>query len=102
MPANASYNAQQSRTQPKFGDEVFDGISSNNSLVWMLRQTGNIKISEGGRTFTHPLQFALNTSFAARSHNATIPTPDPQTHTHSEWNIRTISGSRSEEHTSEL
>ena len=93
MPANTSYNAQQSRTQPNFGEEVFDGVSTNNALVWMLRQSGNIKISEGGRTFTHPLQYALNTSFAARAHDGTIPTPDPQTHTHSEWNIRTISGS---------
>jgi hypothetical protein len=93
MPANANYNAQQSRTQPNFGDEVFDGISSNNSVVWMLRQSGNIKISEGGRTFTHPLMYALNSSFAARAHDGTVPTPDAQTHTHSEWNVRTISGS---------
>jgi hypothetical protein len=87
------WTAQGSRTQPDFGDEVFDGISTNNALVWMLRESGNIKISEGGRTFTHPLMYALNTSFAARAHDATIPTPDPQTHTHSEWNVRTISGS---------
>lgn len=93
MPANSSYNAQQSRTQPNFGDEVFDGISTNNAMVWMLRQSGNIKVTEGGRTFTHPLMYALNTSFAARAHDATISTPDAQTHTHSEWDPRTISGS---------
>ena len=98
MPANTAmqvtgWTAQASRTQPDFGDEVFDGISTNNALVWMLRQSGNIKISEGGRTFTHPLMYALNSSFAARAHDATIPTPDPQTHTHSEWNVRVISGS---------
>ena len=94
MPAGTNYGtAQLSRTQPNFGDEVFDGISTNNALVWMLRQSGNLKISEGGRTFTHPLLYALNTSFAARAHDATIPTPDPQTHTHSEWTPGTISGS---------
>jgi len=93
MPANVNYNAQQSRTQPDFGDEVFDGISTNNALVWVLRQKGNIKISEGGRTFTHPLLYALNSSFAARAHDATIPTPDPQTHTHSEWTPAVIDGS---------
>lgn len=93
MPANASYNAQQSRTQPNFGDEVFDGISSNNALVWMLRQKGNIKITDGGRTFTHPLMYALNPSFAARAHDATITTNDSQTHTHSEWTPAVISGS---------
>jgi|SRR3990167_2216254 len=94
MPAGTNYGtAQLSRTQPNFGDEVFDGISTNNSLVWMLRQSGNIKTSEGGRTFTHPLMYALNTSFAARAHDATIPTPDPQTHTHSEWTPGVISGS---------
>ena len=94
MPAGTNFaTAQTSRTQPHFGDEVFDGISTNNALVWMLRQSGNIKVSEGGRVFTHPLHYALNTSFAARAHDAAIPTPDPQTHTHSEWNVRTISGS---------
>ena len=92
MPANASYNAQQSRTQPKFGDEVFDGISSNNALVWMLRQSGNIKVENGGRTFTHPIMYALNPTFAARAHDATISGADQQTHTHSEWNVRVISG----------
>ena len=94
MPAGTNFaTAQTSRTQPNFGDEVFDGISTNNAFVWMMRQAGNIKVTEGGRTFTHPLMFALNTSFAARSHDKTIPTPDPQTHTHSEWNVRTIDGS---------
>ena len=94
MPAGATYSsAQLSRTQPNFGDEVFDGISTNNSLVWMLRQSGNIKVTEGGRTFTHPLMYALNTSFAARAHDGTVSTPDPQTHTHSSWDIRVISGS---------
>ena len=98
MPANTSmqvtgWTAQASRTNPSFGDEVFDGISTNNALVWVLRQQGNIKVTEGGRTFTHPLHYALNTSFAARAHDATIPTPDPQTHTHSEWNVRVIDGS---------
>jgi hypothetical protein len=94
MPAGTNFaTAQASRTQKNFGDEVFDGISTNNAVVWMLRQSGNIKISDGGSSFTHPLMYALNSSFAARAHDGTIPTPDPQTHTHSEWNIRTISGS---------
>src|SRR3990167_4227174 len=94
MPAGATYSsAQLSRTQANFGDEVFDGISTNNALVWMLRQSGNIKISDGGSTFTHPLMYAQNTSFGARAHDATIPTPDPQTHTHSVWTPAVISGS---------
>lgn len=94
MPAGTNFaSAQTSRTQPNFGDEVFDGISTNNALVWMLRQSGNIKISEGGRTFTHPLMFALNSSFAARAHDASVPTPDGQTHTHSEWTPAVIDGS---------
>ena len=94
MPAGTNFGtAQLSRTDSNFGTEVFDGISTNNSLVWMLRQAGNIKVSEGGRTFTHPLMFALNTSFAARAHDGTVPTPDDQTHTHSEWTPAVISGS---------
>jgi hypothetical protein len=94
MPAGTNFaSAQTSRTQPNFGDEVFDGISTNNALVWVLRQQGNLKVTEGGRTFSHPLHYALNTSFAARAHDGTVPTPDPQTHTHSEWTPRVISGS---------
>ena len=94
MPAGATYStAQLSRTQANFGDEVFDGISTNNSVVWMLRQSGNIKVSSGGSTFTHPLMYALNSSVAARAHDATIPTPDSQTHTHSVWTPRIIDGS---------
>ena len=92
MPANTSYNAQQSRTQPNFGDDVFDGISTNNAFLWMLRQSGNIKVTDGGRTFTHPLHYALNPTFAARAHDASISGSDAQTHTHSEWNPRVISG----------
>src|SRR3990167_209058 len=94
MPAGTNFGtAQISRTDYNFGNEVFDGISTNNALVWMLRQSGNIQITEGGRSFTHPLMYALNTSFAARAHDATIATPDAQTHTHSEWDVKTISGS---------
>ena len=94
MPAGTNFGtAQISRTDYNFGNEVFDGISTNNALVWMLRQSGNIQITEGGRSFTHPLMYALNTSFAARAHDATISTPDAQTHTHSEWDVKTISGS---------
>ena len=93
MPAGTNYaSAQTSRTQPHFGDEVFDGISTNNALVWMLRQAGNIKITEGGRTFTHPLMYALNPTFAARAHDASISGADAQTHTHSEWTPAVISG----------
>ena len=93
MPANTSFNAAQTRTTQNWGDEVFDGISTNNGFVWMVRQAGNIKVVNGGRTFTHPLLYAVNSSFAARDPLETIPTPDPNVLTRSEWNIRTISGS---------
>lgn len=98
MPQNTaqavtSWNAAATRTAPNWGDEIFDGISTNNSFVWMVRQAGNIKTVSGGRTFTHPLLYQTNSSFAARSATATIPTPDPDIITRSEWPIRTISGS---------
>lgn len=98
MPQNTAqqvttWNAVATRTNPNYGDEIFDGISTNNSLVWMLRQAGNIKVVDGGRTFSHPLIYAVNSSFGARAALTTIPTPDPDVITRSEWNIRTISGS---------
>lgn len=98
MPQNtaqnvSSWNAKASRTNPNYGDEIFDGISTNNAFVWVIRQSGNIKVVEGGRTFTHPLLYQVNTSFAARSALASIPTPDPDVLTRSEWTQKTISGS---------
>lgn len=98
MPQNTSqavtsWNAAATRTAPNWGDEIFDGISTNNSFVWMVRQAGNIKVVNGGRTFTHPLLYQTNSSFGARAATATIPTPDPDIITRSEWPIRTISGS---------
>lgn len=98
MPQNTaqavtSWNAAATRTSPNWGDEIFDGISTNNSFVWMTRQAGNIKVVNGGRTFTHPLLYQTNTSFAARAATATIPTPDPDIITRSEWPIRVIDGS---------
>ena len=98
MPQNTaqnvtSWNAAATRTNPNWGDEIFDGISTNNAVVWLLRQAGNVKVVDGGRTFTHPLLYQTNTSFAARAATATIPTPDPDVITRSEWPIRTIDGS---------
>ena len=98
MPQNTaqqitSWNAKATRTNVGYGDEIFDGISTNNSLVWVLRQSGNVKVVEGGRTFTHPLLYQVNTSFAARAALEPIPTPDPDVITRSEWNQRTIDGS---------
>src|SRR3972149_3081311 len=98
MPQNAAqavttWNAAATRTNPNWGDEIFDGISTNNAVVWLVRQRGNLKVVDGGRTFTHPLLYQTNSSFAARAATATIPTPDPDIITRSEWPIRTISGS---------
>ena len=98
MPQNTaqsvtSWSAAATRTAPNWGDEIFDGISTNNAFVWMVRQAGNIKVVSGGRTFTHPLLYQTNSSFAARSATATIPTPDPDIITRSEWPIRVIDGS---------
>ena len=98
MPQNTaqavtSWNAAATRTSPNWGDEIFDGISTNNAVVWLLRQKGNLKVVDGGRTFTHPLLYSTNSSFAARAALTTIPTPDPDVITRSEWPIRTISGS---------
>ena len=92
MPSNASWPAVSARTQPSFGDEIFDAVSTNNSLVWMLRQAGNIKISDGGRTFTHALIWSTNSSFAPYSKYGTIATPDPDILTRSEWDVKIIAG----------
>ena len=60
---NTSYTSLITTTLQNHGREIFDAVSTNNSLLWMLRQAGNIKVVPGGRTFTHPLIYKTNSSF---------------------------------------
>ncbi len=91
--ANSSYSAAVTRTLQRHGDEIFDAVSSNNALLWLLKRAGNIRVEPGGRTFTHPLIYGTNTSFQMYGKYDTISTPDPDILTRSEFDIKIAAGS---------
>ena len=90
---NSSFSAVVTRTLQAHGNEIFDAVSTNNAFLWLLRRAGNIKISSGGRTFTHPIIFATNSSFKMYTKFETISTPDPDLVTRAEYAIRIPAGS---------
>lgn len=91
--ANSSYTAAITRTLAKHGTEIFDAVSTNNALLWLLKQAGNIKVSSGGRVFTHPIIYGTNSSFQMRTKYQTISTPDPDILTRAEYSQKIADGS---------
>ena len=73
--------------------EVFDAVSTNNALLYMLQKRGNLKIVSGGRSFTHPIYYKPNTSFKAYGKTDTIDTPLMDDITRAEFPIKIIAGS---------
>jgi len=60
---NTNFTTLITTTLQNHGKEIFDAVTTNVSLLWMLKKAGNIKISSGGRTFTHPIIYQKNASF---------------------------------------
>ena len=71
---NASYTKLITTTLQNLPAEVFDAVSTNNALLYMLQKRGNLKITSGGRSFTHPIYYKQNTSFKSYSKLDTIDT----------------------------
>lgn len=90
---NTSFDKIISTTLQDHGKEIFDAISTNNAFYYMLKKRGNIKLSSGGRRFTHPLQYALNSSFKSYGRLDTIDTPITDNITRVEYLIKVIAGS---------
>ncbi len=59
----------------------------------MLNKKGNLKIVSGGRKFTHPVRYKLNTSFKSYGKTDTIDTPLMDNLTRAEYDIKIIAGS---------
>lgn len=91
--ANTSYTTLITTTLQNHGKEIFDAVSSNNALYYMLKQRGNIKLVAGGRTFTHPIYWNQNTSFKSYAKLATIDTPLMDDITRAEYSVKVIAGS---------
>jgi len=90
---NSSYDRLITTTLQNHGAEIFDAVTTNNNLLNTLKEKGNIKIKSGGRTFTHPLYYKLNSSFKAYSKLETIDTANQDDITRAEYQIKTIAGS---------
>ena len=94
MPSgNSSFNTLVTTTLQDHGKEIFDAVSTNNPLYWMLKKSGNIKIRKGGRTFTHPLIYATNPSFQMYDKLGTIELPITDNISRAEFNIKVAAGS---------
>jgi len=90
---NTSYSTLITTTLQDHGREIFDSVSTNNALYWMLKKAGNIKVRGGGRTFTHPLIYGTNSSFAMYGKLDTISLPVTDNITRAEYNIKVAAGS---------
>lgn len=90
---NSSYSSAVTRTLQKHGTKIFDSVSNNNALFFLMRKAGNIKLSGGGRSFTHPLFYKVNSSFKTYAPLATIDTPVVDDITRAEYPIKVAAGS---------
>lgn len=90
---NTSFDRAATLTLQNHGKEIFDNITTNNALLYMLKKRGNIKVVGGGRKFTHPLYYVINTSFKSYSKLGAIDTPVMEDITRAEFDIKIVAGS---------
>ena len=90
---NTNFTKLITTTLQNLPAEVFDAVSTNNALLYMLQKRGNLKIVSGGRTFTHPIYYKPNTSFKSYAKTDTIDTPLMDDVTRAEFPIKIIAGS---------
>jgi len=90
---NTSYSTLITTTLQDHGKEIFDAVSTNNALYWLLKRNGNIKVRSGGRKFNHPLIYATNSSFAMYDKLGTISLPVTDNITRAEYDIKVAAGS---------
>ncbi len=90
---NTNFDRIASETLQNHGKEIFDNITTNNALLFMLKKRENIKIVSGGTEFTHPLFYKLNTSFKSYSKLDAIDTPIMDDITRAVYPIKIVAGS---------
>jgi hypothetical protein len=91
--ANSNFTKLITTTLQNLPSEVFDAVSTNNALLYMLQKRGNLKIVSGGRKFTHPIYHTANSSFKSYAKTDTIETPLMDDLTRAEYDIKIIAGS---------
>ncbi len=90
---NSTYTTLVTTTLQNHGKEIFDAVTTNVSLLWMLKKAGNIKISSGGRTFTHPIIYKKNPSFQMYNKLDTIGLNVTDAVTRAEYDVKVAAGS---------
>ena len=90
---NTNFDRIASETLQNHGKEIFDEITTNNALLYLLKKRDNIKVVTGGRQFTHPLFYKLNTSFKSYAKLDAIDTPIMDDITRAEYDIKIVAGS---------
>ena len=93
MSGNSSFATLATTTLQNFSNEIFDNVVTNNAALNELKKAGNIKVVKGGRSFTHPVFYAQNSTFAAIDKYGTIPTDMMDPLTRAEYNIKVVAGS---------
>ena len=90
---NSSFTTAITRTLQNHSKEIFDAVSSNNALFYLMNKAGSIKMSSGGRSFTHPVYHTANTSYKMYSPLEVIDTPIMDDYTRAEYDIKVGAGS---------
>jgi hypothetical protein len=93
MAGNTSFSTLLTTTLANYGREIFNNVSTNNALLYLLKQRGNIKVVSGGESFNHPLIYGTNTSFQMYNSLDPIATPVTNNHTRAVYPIRVAAGS---------
>jgi hypothetical protein len=90
---NTNFTTLITTTLQNHGKQIFDAVTTNVSLLWMLKKAGNIKISSGGRQFTHPIIYQKNSSFQMYNKLDTIALPVTDSITRAAYDIKVAAGS---------
>ena len=90
---NTNFDRVASETLQNHSKEIFDNITTDNALLYLLKKRDNIKVVGGGREFTHPLFYQINTSFKAYPKLGAIDTPIMDDITRAQYPIKIVAGS---------
>ena len=91
--ANTSYTRLITTTLQHHGKEIFDAVSTNVALFWMLKRRDIIKTVAGRRVFTHPIYYAQNSTFGSYAKMGTISTSLQEDITRAEYPVKCVAGS---------
>jgi hypothetical protein len=93
MAGNSSFSTLLTTTLANYGKEIFDNVTTNNALLYLLKQRGNIKVVSGGESFNHPLIYGTNSSFQMYNSLDPIATPVTNNFTRAVYPVCVAAGS---------